>query len=61
MLKFLRKNDRPGALELVVWDKDMLKKEYLGEAGVPLDKWFGDEQERALAFDDSRNTVRSFY
>ncbi|KAL5525526.1 hypothetical protein ACEPAG_6862 [Sanghuangporus baumii] len=31
---------RLGVLELIVWDKDMLKKDYLGEASLPLDSWF---------------------
>lgn len=33
---------RLGVLELIVWDKDMLKKDYLGEASLPLDRWFKD-------------------
>jgi hypothetical protein len=32
--------DRLGVLELVVWDKDYLGKDYLGEADLPLDDWF---------------------
>ena len=31
---------RLGVLELIVWDKDMLKKDYLGEASIPLEFWF---------------------
>jgi phosphatidylserine decarboxylase len=27
-------------MEFVVWDKDMLSKEYLGEVALPLDDWF---------------------
>ena len=45
-----------------MWDKDILKKDYLGEVAVPLDDWFND---RELGFDHPRNTVRmlrlSFY
>ncbi len=48
-----------GALELVVWDKDLLKKDYLGEAALTMDQWFKDGE--ALAFDHERNFVRSCY
>ena len=27
-------------LEAVVWDKDMLRKEYLGELSLPMKEWF---------------------
>ena len=49
--------ERLGTLvELVVWDKDMLlKKDYLGEAWIPLEDWFRDG--RAYAFDDMDNKV----
>jgi phosphatidylserine decarboxylase len=40
----------------VVWDKDMLTKEYLGEAALPLDDWFKDDN--AYGFDDPNNKVR---
>jgi phosphatidylserine decarboxylase len=54
--------DRLGALELVVWDKDILGQDYLGEAALPLDEWFfgpgaESEKERAYPFDDVGNTV----
>lgn len=50
--------DRLGALELVVWDKDYLGKDYLGEAALPLDSWFaGPTTDRAYAFDGAANTV----
>ena len=48
--------DKLGVVELVVWDKDMLKKDYLGEAWIPLEDWFRDG--RAYAFDDMNNKVR---
>ena len=45
-----------------MWDKDILKKDYLGEVAVPLDDWFND---REFGFDHPRNAVRmlclSFY
>ena len=46
--------DRLGVLELVVWDKDMLKKDYLGEAAFTLE----DLKKGAIAFDDTKNEVR---
>lgn len=33
----------------------MLKKDYLGEASIPLDDWFRDGN--AFAFDDANNRV----
>jgi phosphatidylserine decarboxylase len=44
-------------VELVVWDKDMLTKEYLGEVALPLDDWFRGEEGSALGFDDPANQV----
>ncbi|KAK6980779.1 phosphatidylserine decarboxylase proenzyme 2 [Favolaschia claudopus] len=32
--------DKLGVVELVVWDKDVLRKDYLGEAGVAVEDWF---------------------
>lgn len=47
-----------GALEFVVWDKDLLRKDYIGEAAIPFDEWFKHhEPSPAFAFDDQRNTV----
>ncbi|KAN0126296.1 Phosphatidylserine decarboxylase domain containing protein [Lactarius tabidus] len=44
--------DRLGVLEFVIWDKDMLKKEYMGEHALQLDEWF---KGTAFAFDDPDN------
>ncbi|KAH9992210.1 phosphatidylserine decarboxylase-domain-containing protein [Russula compacta] len=44
-----------GVLEFVVWDKDMLRKEYMGEHALPLDEWF---KGNAFAFDDIDNQAR---
>lgn len=52
---FLSLADRLGVVEFVVWDKDMLRKEYLGEANIPLEDWFRDGN--AFAFDDPDNKV----
>ena len=49
--------DKLGVLEFVVWDKDMLKKEYKGEHALPLDEWF---KGTAFAFDDPDNQVCRF-
>ncbi|KAG8997441.1 hypothetical protein FRB90_012501, partial [Tulasnella sp. 427] len=46
-----------GALEFVVWDKDLLRKDYIGEAALAFDEWFKhQEPSPAFAFDDPRNT-----
>ena len=52
---FLSLADRLGVIEFVVWDKDMLRKEYLGEANIPLEDWFRDGN--AFAFEDPENKV----
>ena len=52
---YLSLADKLGVVELVVWDKDMLKKDYLGEAWIPLEDWFRDGN--AFAFEDMNNKV----
>ena len=47
--------DRLGALELVIWDKDILTKDYLGEVALGIDDWFKDGS--AKGFFDSRVEV----
>ncbi|KAF8881364.1 phosphatidylserine decarboxylase-domain-containing protein [Infundibulicybe gibba] len=51
---YLSLADHLGVLELVVWDKDMLTKDYLGEVALPLEDWFTDREgtPRPYAFDD---------
>jgi len=49
---YLSLSEKLGVLEFVVWDKDMLRKEYLGEHALPLDEWF---KGNAFAFDDHDN------
>lgn len=49
--------DKLGVLEFVIWDKDMLKKEYMGEHALPLDEWF---KGTAFGFDDPDNQVCHF-
>ncbi|KAJ2928704.1 hypothetical protein H1R20_g8360, partial [Candolleomyces eurysporus] len=64
---YLSLADKLGVMEFVVWDKDMLSKEYLGEVALPLDDWFleKDGTPRPYAWDDPNNktegvgTVRS--
>lgn len=41
------------SVELVVWDKDMLTKDYLGEISVTLEDWF--DGRRALGFTEPEN------
>ncbi|EIW57117.1 uncharacterized protein TRAVEDRAFT_168718 [Trametes versicolor FP-101664 SS1] len=52
---YLSLADRLGVVELVIWDKDMLKKDYLGETAIPLEDWFRDGS--AFPFDDTNNTM----
>lgn len=57
---YLSLADKLGVVELVVWDKDMLTKEYLGEVALPLDDWFIDKQtgkERSFGFGQPGNEV----
>ncbi|KAF8055577.1 phosphatidylserine decarboxylase-domain-containing protein [Lyophyllum atratum] len=51
---YLSLADKLGAVELVVWDKDMVGKDYLGEVAIPLDEWWGDEG-RSFGWDDPAN------
>lgn len=55
---YLSLADKLGVLELVVWDKDMLSKEYLGEVALPLDDWFLERDgvtPRAYEWDSDSN------
>ncbi|RXW20222.1 hypothetical protein EST38_g5632 [Candolleomyces aberdarensis] len=54
---YLSLADKLGVMEFVVWDKDMLSKEYLGEVALPLDDWFleKDGTPRPYAWDDPNN------
>lgn len=52
---YLSLSEKLGVLEFVVWGKDMLRKEYLGEHALPLDKWFTGN---VFAYDDPNNQVR---
>ncbi|ESK89527.1 phosphatidylserine decarboxylase [Moniliophthora roreri MCA 2997] len=49
---YLSLADKIGVLELVVWDKDVLRKDYLGEVSFPFEDWFGNN-ERPLAWDEA--------
>lgn len=45
-------------VELVVWDKDMLSKDYLGEVALSLESWFRSEgEENVFGFDEPGNKV----
>ncbi|KAK7682588.1 hypothetical protein QCA50_014388 [Cerrena zonata] len=50
---YLSTADKLGVIEAVIWDKDVLGKEYLGEVSIPLEDWFRDDN--ALDFNDSNN------
>lgn len=52
---YLSLAEKLGVLELVLWDKDTFKKDYLGEVAIPLEDWFRDDN--AFAFDDPLNKV----
>ncbi|KAI8980012.1 C2 domain-containing protein [Trametes punicea] len=54
---YLSLADKLGVVELVVWDKDVLKKDYLGEVSIPLEDWFRDGN--AFPFDDVNNKMIS--
>jgi phosphatidylserine decarboxylase len=59
---YLSLADKIGVVELVVWDKDLLKKDYLGEVSVPLDDWFIDRRDnfdKGYGFGQPGNEVRS--
>jgi phosphatidylserine decarboxylase len=54
---YLSLADKLGVVELVVWDKDMLTKEYLSEVALPLDDWFRVEEGSVIRFDDPGKQV----
>lgn len=57
---YLSLADNLGGLELIVWDKDLIKKDYLGEVSLSLDEWFKpaeSEKGEGLAFDSEFNFV----
>ena len=47
--------DKLGVIELVIWDKDMLKKDHLGEVSIPLADWF--KHGNCYASSDPENKV----
>ena len=51
---YLSQAETMGALELIVWDKDIIGRDYLGEVALPIQDWF---QGPPLLFDDSANEV----
>lgn len=48
-----------GALELVLWDKDKFRKDYLGEVALPLEEWFKEGQ--TISFTDPKNEVCNLF
>jgi hypothetical protein len=50
--------ERIGAtVELVLWDKDFIGKDYLGEVSLPLNQWF-ELNGGVRNYEDKKNTVR---
>lgn len=56
---YLSLAEKLGVIELVIWDKDMLKKDYLGEVSIPLEDWFRNGS--AYGFNDPGNKVRAWF
>jgi phosphatidylserine decarboxylase len=50
-----------GAVEFVVWDKDVLSKDYMGEVAIPLEDWFGHRDGTGYGFDDPDNKVWTLF
>ncbi len=46
---YLSLADKIGIIGLVVWDKDLFKKEYLGKVSVPLDDQFIDKRDNGYS------------
>jgi len=58
---YLSLADKIGVVEIVAWDKDLLKRDYLGEVSLPLEDWFVDkknDKERVYGFHQEGNEVR---
>jgi hypothetical protein len=55
---YLSVSDKLGGVEFVLWDKDVLKKDYLGEFALPLDEWF---KGNAFGYEDHDNQVRPIH
>jgi phosphatidylserine decarboxylase len=46
--------EKLGVLELILWNKDLLMKDYLGEAALPLEDWFREgDNGRRFAWEDA--------
>ncbi|KAJ9125079.1 hypothetical protein QFC22_000032 [Naganishia vaughanmartiniae] len=51
---------RGRGLEIVVWDKDLVKKDYMGEVAVPLSQWFPEGAREGALWDSKANQGRPF-
>ena len=58
---YLSLADKLGVLELVIWDKDMLSKDYLGEVSIPLEDWFRDGNAFGVSDTDNRVHRGTFF
>jgi hypothetical protein len=56
-LIYLSLADKLGVVEPIVWDKNILVKDYLGEVSLPPDDGFMGEEGSALGFNDPGNWV----
>ena len=56
---YLSTADKLGVIEAVIWDKDVVGKEYLGEVSIPLEDWFRNDN--SLDFEDPDNKVCPIY
>ena len=56
---YLSTADKLGVIEAVIWDKDVVGKEYLGEVSIPLEDWFRNDN--SLDFEDPDNKVCPTY
>lgn len=52
---YLSTAEKLGVIEAVIWDKDVISKEYLGEVSIPLEDWFRNDN--AFDFNDLDNKV----
>ena len=62
-LIYLSLTHQLGILELIIWDKDMLRKDYLSQVSLPLKDWFVDRhsgKDREFGFDQPGNNVGCF-
>jgi phosphatidylserine decarboxylase len=55
---YLSLADELGAVKLVIWDKDLISKDNLGEVAIPLEDWFSGSRRGAADAYGLDNKVR---